>query len=454
MKRFIKWFAVAALAVVAVLAVIYRAVNKAPSADLSQAERVAAIFDDGGCISCHSENPDLPFYAGWPVIGKIVKDDVALGYHIFDFTPVKEALEKGGDISPVKLAKIEKVVSDGSMPMAKYYLVHWGSSITKAKRSIVIDWAADQWQQKYGIAEKIVPIETISTDPAKVALGNILFHDTRLSVNNTISCASCHDLKTAGVDNEDVSDGVFDLEGGVNAPTVFNSVYNFVQFWDGRAETLAKQAAGPPLNPVEMGCQSFDEIVAKLVCDKEMVKMFNAIYPEGITEETITDAIAEFEKTLVTPDSRFDKYLKGDQTAINDQEKAGYDLFLATGCATCHNGPILGGQSYELMGVKADYFAERGKELTNEDNGRFKETQCERDRHRFKTPGLRNVALTWPYYHDATRATLEEAVRDMGKYQSGVKLSQAQISDMVAFLNTLTGEFEGQLLTNENDINR
>ncbi|MDD5912302.1 MAG: cytochrome c peroxidase [Bacteroidales bacterium] len=454
MKRFIKWFAVAALAVVAVLAVIYRAVNKAPSADLSQAERVAAIFDDGGCISCHSENPDLPFYAGWPVIGKIVKDDVALGYHIFDFTPVKEALEKGGDISPVKLAKIEKVVSDGSMPMAKYYLVHWGSSITKAKRSIVIDWAADQWQQKYGIAEKIVPIETISTDPAKVALGNILFHDTRLSVNNTISCASCHDLKTAGVDNEDVSDGVFDLEGGVNAPTVFNSVYNFVQFWDGRAETLAKQAAGPPLNPVEMGCQSFDEIVAKLVCDKEMVKMFNAIYPEGITEETITDAIAEFEKTLVTPDSRFDKYLKGDQTAINDQEKAGYDLFLATGCATCHNGPILGGQSYELMGVKADYFAERGKELTNEDNGRFKETQCERDRHRFKTPGLRNVALTWPYYHDATRATLEEAVRDMGKYQSGVKLSQSQISDMVAFLNTLTGEFEGQLLTNENDINR
>lgn len=454
MKRFIKWFAVAALAVVAVLAVIYRAVNKAPSADLSQAERVAAIFDDGGCISCHSENPDLPFYAGWPVIGKLVKDDVALGYHIFDFTPVKEALEKGGDISPVKLAKIEKVVSDGSMPMAKYYLVHWGSSITKAKRSIVIDWAADQWQQKYGIAEKIVPIETISTDPAKVALGNILFHDTRLSVNNTISCASCHDLKTAGVDNEDVSDGVFDLEGGVNAPTVFNSVYNFVQFWDGRAETLAKQAAGPPLNPVEMGCQSFDEIVAKLVCDKEMVKMFNAIYPEGITEETITDAIAEFEKTLVTPDSRFDKYLKGDQTAINDQEKAGYDLFLATGCATCHNGPILGGQSYELMGVKADYFAERGKELTNEDNGRFKETQCERDRHRFKTPGLRNVALTWPYYHDATRATLEEAVRDMGKYQSGVKLSQSQISDMVAFLNTLTGEFEGQLLTNENDINR
>ena len=454
MKRFIKWFAVAALAVVAVLAVIYRAVNKAPSADLSQAERVAAIFDDGGCISCHSENPDLPFYAGWPVIGKIVKDDVALGYHILDFTPVKEALEKGGDISPVKLAKIEKVVSDGSMPMAKYYLVHWGSSITKAKRSIVIDWAADQWQQKYGIAEKIVPIETISTDPAKVALGNILFHDTRLSVNNTISCASCHDLKTAGVDNEDVSDGVFDLEGGVNAPTVFNSVYNFVQFWDGRAETLAKQAAGPPLNPVEMGCQSFDEIVAKLVCDKEMVKMFNAIYPEGITEETITDAIAEFEKTLVTPDSRFDKYLKGDQTAINDQEKAGYDLFLATGCATCHNGPILGGQSYELMGVKADYFAERGKELTNEDNGRFKETQCERDRHRFKTPGLRNVALTWPYYHDATRATLEEAVRDMGKYQSGVKLSQSQISDMVAFLNTLTGEFEGQLLTNENDINR
>jgi cytochrome c peroxidase len=180
------------------------------------------------------------------------------------------------------------------------------------------------------------------------------------------------------------------------------------------------------------------------------VEAFAQVYPDGITQANITDAIEEFEMTLLTPNSPFDKYLRGDNNAISAEAKQGYELFKEYGCATCHVGPNLGGESYELMGLRDHYFADRGLELTEEDNGRYKQTQQERDRHRFKVPGLRNVALTWPYYHDGTRATLEQAVRDMGTYQSGVNLTDGEVNEIVAFLNTLTGEYEGKPLTNVN----
>jgi cytochrome c peroxidase len=300
-------------------------------------------------------------------------------------------------------------------------------------------------------AEPVRPIDAyIEYDPAKAELGFELFHDTRLSVDNTVSCASCHDLATAGVDNHQYSHGVNDLMGGVNAPTVFNAVYNFVQFWDGRAATLAAQAAGPPVNPVEMASPSFDMIVAKLKDDKKFAKRFEAVYPDGITEANLTDAIEHFERTLLTPGSRFDKWLMGDDAAITAEELEGYELFKTYDCATCHAGQNLGGLSYELMGLRRHYFAERGLELTEEDNGRYKETKQERDRHRFKVPGLRNVEHTWPYYHDGTRHTLEEAVSDMGKYQSGVELTQAEVDKITAFLKTLTGEYQGKPITTTN----
>jgi len=281
-------------------------------------------------------------------------------------------------------------------------------------------------------------------------LGFKLYHDPRLSVDNTVSCASCHGLNTAGVDNKQYSEGVEGKLGGVNAPTVFNAVYNFVQFWDGRAATLAEQAAGPPVNPVEMASPNFDAIVAKLNKDRKFVREFKAVYPEGINQATITDAIEHFERTLITPNSRFDKYLRGDDTAITAEELQGYELFKKYNCATCHVGKNLGGESYELMGLRKHYFADRGLALTEEDNGRFKQTGVERDRHRFKVPGLRNVALTWPYYHDGTRTSLKEAVCAMGTYQSGVELTDEEEDLIVAFLNTLTGEYKGQLLTNDN----
>ena len=458
MKRLVKLCAVALLVAVAVMLVVYRAVNQVPSEDLPQAERVYKIFEDGGCLSCHSAYPKLPFYAKVPVAGDIVMKDIDSGYRAFDMEKFMEDLKSGNEVNVVDLAKIEKVVMDGRMPMPKYYLVHWGSSITPEKQSVVLDWVKDTRMAMYDdglvgdrAAEPVRPIDAkLEFDPEKAALGYALFHDTRLSVDNTVSCASCHALETAGVDNHQYSHGVNDQLGGVNAPTVYNAVYNFVQFWDGRAVTLADQAAGPPLNPIEMASTSFDEIIAKFQKDKKFVKAFNAVYPEGMTQATLTDAIEQFERTLVTPDSRFDKWLRGDDEAITAEELAGYELFKRYDCATCHVGPNLGGQSYELMGLRRHYFNERGIELTVEDNGRFKETQIERDRHRFKVPGLRNVEHTWPYYHDGTRETLEDAVRDMGLYQSGVELTESEVNQITMFLNTLTGEYNGVPVTTTN----
>lgn len=458
MKRLLKWGFVTLLAAVAVMAVIYRAVNRVPAADLPQNERVYAIFEEGGCLSCHSADPKLPFYAKLPLAEKVVMKDVDSGYRAYDMTKFMEDLKVGKQVNAVDLAKVEKVVMDNRMPMPKYYLVHWGSSLTKGKRVVVLDWVRDERMAMYDdglvgdrAAEPVRPIAgSLETDPAKVALGYALFHDTRLSVDNTVSCASCHDIETAGVDNHQYSDGVNGQKGGVNAPTVYNAVYNFVQFWDGRAQTLADQAAGPPLNPVEMASTSFDEIIAKLEKDRPFVKAFKEVYPDGLTQANLTDAIEEFERTLITPDSRFDKWLRGDDSAISAGELEGYELFKRYDCATCHVGPNLGGLSYELMGLRRHYFADRGLELTVEDNGRYKETQQERDRHRFKVPGLRNIEHTWPYYHDGTRHTLEEAVRDMGLYQSGVELTQAEIDGITSFLLTLTGEYQGKILTNSN----
>ena len=446
------------LVAAAAMTLAYRLVNQLPSSDLPANIQVLEIFEDGGCLSCHSADPDVPFYAKLPVAGKIVMKDIDSGYRAFDVEPFMEALAVDGEVSPVDLAKIEKVVLDDRMPMPKYYLVHWGSSLTDAKRSVVLSWIRDRRAAMYDdgltgdrAAEPVRPIDLdVQVDEAKAALGFALFHDPRLSVDNTVSCASCHALETAGVDNHQYSHGVDDQLGGVNAPTVYNAVYNFVQFWDGRAKTLADQAAGPPLNPVEMASPSFDLIIAKLKADKAFAKAFEKVYPDGLTEANITDAIEEFERTLITPNSRFDKWLRGDDSAITADELAGYELFKTYDCATCHVGPNLGGLSYELMGLRKHYFADRGMELTNEDNGRYKETQQERDRHRFKVPGLRNVEHTWPYYHDGTRHTLEEAVRDMAIYQSGVELSDADIDLISSFLMTLTGEYNGVPVTSNN----
>lgn len=448
-----------ALLIAAGAVTVYRLVNQAPSESLAANERMLAILTDGGCMECHSATPKLPFYANFPVAGKLVKEDIEKGYREFDVEPMMTALKNGEKISEVDLAKVEKVIKDGTMPLAKYYLIHWGSSMTAKKTEISLNWIKNYRAQAYPnllaaaefANEPVRPIhDSIPVDIRKVILGDMLFHDTRLSADNTVSCATCHSLNTAGVDNKQFSVGIKEQVGGVNAPTVFNAHYNFVQFWDGRAATLAAQAGGPPLNPIEMGHKSFDDICKVLSEDKAFEKVFMEVYPEGFTEATITDAIQEFERTLITPNSRFDKYLKGDKNILTAEEINGYDLFKKYNCATCHVGENLGGQSYELMGMRADYFGDRGTEITFEDHGRNKETKTERDMHRFKVPGLRNIELTGPYFHDGTKKTLEEAVIDMAKYEVGVNLTESETADIVKFLKTLTGEYKGKTLTNDN----
>lgn len=448
-----------ALLIAAGAVTVYRLVNQAPSESLAANERMLAILTDGGCMECHSATPKLPFYANFPVAGKLVKEDIEKGYREFDVEPMMTALKNGEKVSEVDLAKVEKVIKDGTMPLAKYYLIHWGASMTAKKTEISLNWIKNYRAQAYPnllaaaefANEPVRPIhDSIPVDIRKVILGDMLFHDTRLSADNTVSCATCHSLNTAGVDNKQFSVGIKEQVGGVNAPTVFNAHYNFVQFWDGRAATLAAQAGGPPLNPIEMGHKSFDDICKVLSEDKAFEKVFMEVYPEGFTEATITDAIQEFERTLITPNSRFDKYLKGDKNILTAEEINGYDLFKKYNCATCHVGENLGGQSYELMGMRADYFGDRGTEITFEDHGRNKETKTERDMHRFKVPGLRNIELTGPYFHDGTKKTLEEAVIDMAKYEVGVNLTESETADIVKFLKTLTGEYKGKTLTNDN----
>ena len=445
------------------LAITYRAVNKAPDTSLPANEQMAQILEDGGCAFCHTASPDLPFYASWPVASSLIKGHVEDGYRMFDIEPMMNALKEGKAVGEVDLAKVEKCMADGTMPMASYYLAHWGSSITDAKKDVAMKWAglhratfypnelaADEFKN-----EPVRPLPTaLPVNEAKVALGKALYHDTRLSGDNTVSCATCHGIETAGVDNKQYSEGIAGQFGGINAPTSYNAALNFVQFWDGRAATLADQAAGPPLNPVEMGSASFEEIAAKLSADEAFNAQFLAVYPEGLNEKTITDAIAEYEKTLLTPDSPFDLYLKGDKNAMTAEQIEGYNLFKDYKCATCHVGELLGGQSYEMMGQRANYFQNREANiksgLTDADNGRWAQTQVERDRYRFKTPTLRNVALTWPYYHDGSVPTLEEAISMMAEYQVGREMNGFEVDKVKAFLDALTGKYQGQTLTNLN----
>lgn len=283
----------------------------------------------------------------------------------------------------------------------------------------------------------------IAPPSEKALLGQRLFFEPRLSRDNTIACASCHNLNLGGTDRQKSSQGIGGQMGTINAPTVFNASLNFVQFWDGRAATLEEQAAGPVHNPLEMG-SNWAEAIAKLNQDESYRNIFAKLYPGGISGEAIADAIAAFERTLLTPNSRFDRFILGDSKALSPLEQTGYERFLALGCASCHQGAGVGGNMFQRFGIMADYF--RGRPPNTADLGRFNVTGKDEDRHVFKVPGLRNVALTAPYFHDASAQTLEQAVSIMGRYQLGRELSSEDLHAIVAFLHTLTGEWQGKPL--------
>lgn len=277
---------------------------------------------------------------------------------------------------------------------------------------------------------KPIPNE-IKVDNKKVQLGKKLFFDPLLSKDGTISCASCHDLQNGGDDGLKFSFGIGGQEGSINSPTVYNAVFNFRQFWDGRAKDLKEQVSGPIENPVEMG-HSMDMAVKVLKKSSIYIKEFDNLYLDGITPNNIADAIAEFEKALITPNSPFDRYLKGDKEAISQQAKKGYRLFESKGCIFCHHGVNVGGNFYNKFGIYED--------VNSIHLGRYNITKREEDKHVFKVPSLRNIALTAPYMHDGRVDTLEKAVDIMTKYQLGRYMEAGDREAIVAFLKSLTGE--------------
>lgn len=284
----------------------------------------------------------------------------------------------------------------------------------------------------------ITPLPTsIPYDKEKAMLGKQLYMDTSLSKDGKVSCNTCHDLKKYGVDNEIFSigaDGV--LDEPFNSPTTFNSVFNFVQFWDGKAKNLADQAKNPFINPKEMALKDEAEVVKRVEANAKYKASFDKIYGE-ITMQNITDAIAEFEKTLITPNAPFDRYLNGDENAISSQAKRGWEAFKSNGCVACHQGQNVGGTMYQKIGIFEPY--------PNQENlGRYEITKIESDKMVFKVPSLRNVAKTAPYYHDGSIPTLDACVQFMAYYQLGRFLDQQTVDDIVAFLESLTGEFNEQ----------
>lgn len=283
--------------------------------------------------------------------------------------------------------------------------------------------------------EPISPIEPAKiTNPGLVELGKKLYFDPRLSKSGFISCNSCHNLSMGGTDNLKTSIGHNWQQGPINSPTVLNSSLNVAQFWDGRALTLQEQAGGPIANPGEMG-STHALAIEVLRSIPEYVQEFKDVFGETkITIEEVTKAIAAFEETLVTPNSRFDKWLKGDKKALTTVELEGYELFKDSGCTACHNGSAAGGNTFQKMGVVEPY------KTTNPAEGRIAVTKEEADRFNFKVPTLRNVALTYPYFHDGQATTLSDAVDVMGRIQLGKKFSPDENGKIVAFLKTLTGD--------------
>jgi cytochrome c peroxidase len=280
--------------------------------------------------------------------------------------------------------------------------------------------------------QPISPVKEINL--AQVELGKKLYFDPRLSKSGFISCNSCHNLSMGGTDNLKTSIGHNWQQGPINSPTVLNSSLNVAQFWDGRAADLKEQAGGPIANPGEMA-SSHTLAVEVLASIPGYVTEFKQVFgTEEINIDRVTQAIAEFEKTLVTPNSRFDQWLLGNKDAITAQELEGYTLFKEAGCVACHNGEALGGTSFQKMGIVEPYTS------TSPAEGRSAVTGKDADRFMFKVPTLRNVELTYPYFHDGEAATLTAAVDIMGRLQLGKKFNDSENAAIVAFLKTLTGD--------------
>lgn len=279
----------------------------------------------------------------------------------------------------------------------------------------------------------------------KVLLGKKLYFDNRLSKDNTQSCNTCHNIETYGVDNLSTSPGNDGGLGTRNSPTVFNAALHMSQFWDGREPDVEAQAGGPILNPVEMAMPSETVVEQRLSKIDEYNTLFADVYPEDknpISYKNIQNAIGAYERTLITP-SKFDDFIAGDIDALTDTEKEGLQLFISAGCIACHSGNVLGGNIYQKFGLYDDYWKYTKSETIDE--GKFEVTKNENDKYVFKSPSLRNIEKTYPYFHDGSISDLKEAVAIMGKLQLNKDLSDEDLNAIVAFLNSLTGELPSDI---------
>ena len=432
---------------------VYRFAFRKSIPDAPVSQQVAAILEQNGCYSCHSGQDGTPFYAKLPFADPILAH-VEIGTRFWDLR--REDLENP---SEVLLSKLQHSVTSGNMPLVEYKLIHWGTGFNKSEKSLLTEWILSQRQERFATGtaceayaqHALQPIpDSLATDIRKVTLGRKMYNDARISLDGTLSCATCHVIDQGGADSRGTrtSEGIYGQFGGINAPTVLNAAFNVEQFWNGRAHTLADQAAGPPVNPVEMGDQTWEQICERLSQDASLVAEFQSIYPEGITQATVTDAIAEYEKTLITPNDRLDQMLKGDENALTEEEKKGLAAFMDNSCAVCHVGKTLGGQSFETLGIYEDYYAAREQSnpdivYNDDDKGLAGFTGDTADLHRFKVPGLRNISKTSPYFHDGTQATIEDAVRAMFRFELGVKEApESDVASISTFLRTLDGEIK------------
>jgi cytochrome c peroxidase len=295
-------------------------------------------------------------------------------------------------------------------------------------------------RQNFSVIPSMPPV--LPGNPAtssKVALGKMLFFDPRLSASHQISCNSCHNVGLGGVDGQSTSLGHRWQHGGRNAPTVLDSVFNKAQFWDGRAKDLEQQAGGPVVNPVEMASPQA-HVAEQIKSIPGYAVLFTKAFPGEKNPITLTNmqkAIAVFEATLITPNAPFDRYLKGQTTALSSAQKEGLALFIDKGCAACHGGINIGGGQYAPFGVAEKPSAEL---LPPGDLGRFAITNTSSDKYVYKVPSLRNIALTAPYFHTGKVWDLRQAVALMGTIQLGTKLTSAEIDKITAFLQSLTGD--------------
>jgi cytochrome c peroxidase len=291
--------------------------------------------------------------------------------------------------------------------------------------------------------EPIPPIpRSLALDPPRVALGEKLFDDVVLSHDNTHACTTCHPLERGGMDGRPRAITAQGTPHPRNTPSVFNVGLNAALNWDGVATTLEAQAEIVLLHPNLMHT-TWPDLLAKLQADADYVTRFTTAYAGGLTPATVVDALASFERSLLTPNARFDRYLRGERQALTAPEQQGYRLFKAYGCVACHQGINIGGNMYQKFGIFAAPDA-MGSPAAAADPGRYGVTMVARDRAVFRVPSLRNVAVTAPYFHDGRAATLEEAVDTMARVQLGRTIPPEEIGVIVQFLQTLTGDYHGR----------